>query len=287
MSGPAPSYVEPNPQAFYRMAYIARNLACGLYDLVLHEPCLSEYFYSNWPEAAGLTSGMGDLGTRFEALGDIAAKELAGKPLDAEDIYQITNCLGLAECMNVESNYSRPQGEMPKVPVIAAVSGAGGEVLEVGVGNVDRIYVAVPLEGSTEIAQGGVFSYYEFSQPRDQRLTDEEWRARLSSGEITLPSWAANFVLPGGSPTESLFFRMGDVYYITDAGDKLNVRDQPSTDGKIITTLSPDVYVEIVDGPVQANGYTWWKFKIYDWSSSEEKTGWAVENQEWYERSIP
>jgi hypothetical protein len=38
-------------------------------------------------------------------------------------------------------------------------------------------------------------------------------------------------------------------------------------------------YVEIIDGPVIADGYTWWKF-IYIGGE-----GWAVEHQEWYVRS--
>ena len=68
--------------------------------------------------------------------------------------------------------------EQLEVPLVAAVSGAQDSVLEAATGYVDRIYVVVPLEGGLEVAQGGVFSYYEFIQPRDQRLTDDEWRDR-------------------------------------------------------------------------------------------------------------
>jgi hypothetical protein len=49
--------------------------------------------------------------------------------------------------------------------------------------------------------------------------------------------------------------------------------------------LKSQDYVEIIDGPVQANGYTWWKFKINDFSGDTAPTGWAVENQDWYARS--
>ena len=285
MSSPAPSYVESNPQAFYRMAYLARMLSCGLQNLVLHEPCDLDNTGFGLMDASGYIFGMGGLGNRFQTLGDIAAKELAGAPLDEDDNSAITDCLGMIECLNTDTGYNRPNSEMPKVPVVAAVSGAEDRVLEVGVGNVDRIYVAIPLESKWEIAQGGVFSYYEFSQPRDQRLTDEEWRDQLASGDIELPTWASNFVLPGGESREALFFRTGDIYIITKAGDQLNVREQPSTSSTVITQLKTGDYAEIVDGPVQANGYTWWKFKLYDGSSGAETTGWAVENQEWYVRS--
>jgi hypothetical protein len=281
MSEPAPSYVEPNPQAFYRMAYMARALACGLQNLVRHEPCDPNNGFE-YTDVAGYITSMGRLAERFQTLGDIAAKELAGTPLDEDERDIITDCLGMTECLNVDSPYNRPNGEMPKVPVIAAVSGAQDKVLEAGVGNVDRIYVVVPLEDKWEIAQGGVFSYYEFPQPRDQRLTDEEWRSKLASNNVQLPAWAANFVLPGGQPKEVLFFRVGDVYIITEAGDKLNVRSEPSTKGRILTQFKTGDYVEIADGPVQADGYTWWKFKL---GLSESEAGWAVESQEWYARS--
>lgn len=280
MSVPAPSFVEPNPQAFYRMAYMARTLATGLENRIRFDSNSSGSM-----SASDYIFGMSGLADRLETLGAITAKELAGTPLDEDDNSAITDCLGMIECMNTKTDYNRPNSEMPKVPVIAAVSGAQDQVLEVGVGNVDRIYVVVPLEGRREIAQGGIFSYYEFLQPRDQRLTDEDWRSKLAGSGIELPIWASNFVLAGGKPREALFFRIGDIYIITEAGDQLNVRDQPSTSGAVITQLKTEDYVEIVDGPVQANGYTWWKFKLYDWTSNVETTGWAVENQEWYVRS--
>ena len=210
-------------------------------------------------------------------------KELAGEPLSLDDNYVITSCLGLTECMNLIANYSIPAGEMPKVPVIAAVSGAGESVLEVGVGNVDRIYVVVPLEGKWQIAQGGVFSYYEFIQPRSQRLTDDEWRDKLADGDVELPVWAAEFMLPGGEPIEWLYFRIGDVYYISDEGDKLNMRDDPSLDGAVLQQLTTGNYIQILDGPVAADGDTWWNIQCL--GCGDDTPGWVVENQEWFLRS--
>jgi hypothetical protein len=144
---------------------------------------------------------------------------------------------------------------------------AEDKVLEVGIGNVDRIYVVAHLEDKWEIAQGGIFSYYEFDQPRNQRLTDDVWRAKLDYSEVEMPVWASNFVMMGGKPKEVLFFRVGDIYVITEAGDALNVRDQPSLNGSVVVQLNTNGYVEIVDGPVQADGYTWWKVELFNWGS--------------------
>ncbi|MCJ7433819.1 MAG: DUF3160 domain-containing protein [Anaerolineales bacterium] len=281
MSAPGPSYVEPNPVAFYRMAYMSRALGSGLEQrLFLYSP--SEEDLGSGLSVDQYVSNMYSLGDKFEAFGDIAAKELAGEPLTEDENWIITDCLGMIECMNQESPYNLPAGEMPKPPIIAAVSGAQDKVLEVGIGWVDRLYVVLPLEDQMQVAQGGVFSYYEFLQPRDQRLTDEEWREKLSGGQApSLPAWAANFVLPGGEPTEWLAFRVGDVYIITESGDELNVRESASTQSAVLRVLQFDDYIEITDGPVMADGYIWWQVA----EPSGKTLGWAVEDQDWYERS--
>lgn len=284
-SDPALSYVEANPEAFYRMAYMARTLSCGLQGLVLHWPCELGGGYMS-TDMEGYIAGMGSLGKRLEKLGDIAVKELADEPITDEENNLITECLGMIECLNKDTPYSMANSEMPKVPVIAAVSGADNNVLEVGVGNVDRIYAVVPLEGKWEIAQGGVFSYYEFEQPRNQRLTDDEWREKLAKGDVELPAWASNFVLPGGEPTRALFFRIGDIYIVTEDGGNVNFREEPSFSGTVLRTLHTDDYLTILDGPVQADDYTWWKYEIlYSQSSGEPTIGWVVEDRDWFERS--
>ena len=175
--------------------------------------------------------------------------------------------------------------EMPPVPVIAAVAGAGERILQVGVGEVNRIYVVVPIDGDLYIAQGGIFSYYEFPQPRDERMTDESWQRLLASDTTpALPSWADQFVLSGGEPVNYLAFRIGDVYRIPQAGAKLNMRAEPTRNASVVRQLQEGEYVQIVDGPVEAEGFIWWKIAV-DLYAAEPVEGWAVENQEWYERA--
>jgi hypothetical protein len=55
-------------------------------------------------------------------------------------------------------------------------TGAGGDaILEAATGAVDRIFVLIPgSDAKLQLAQGGVYSYYEFLQPRAGRLTDME-----------------------------------------------------------------------------------------------------------------
>jgi len=68
-------------------------------------------------------------------------------------------------------------------------------VLEEGTGKISEIYVVVPVDGKLKIAKGGVFSYYEFTHPMSDRLTDKKWREILNSEQAPkLPEWTDDFV---------------------------------------------------------------------------------------------
>jgi hypothetical protein len=284
LSGPAPGYVEPNPVAFYRLASLAQTLAQGLEARGMSGSGDLSWSSSEGPPAPGLSElvdGMGTLGEQLQALGDISAKELVGEPLSTEDYATIQAPLGLAERLATMFGQTLMLERIPEVPIVAAVAGGGDQVLEVGTGYVDRILVVVPIGDRSYVAQGGIFSYYEFPVGRDERLTDDEWRERLA-GEPPppLPAWSANFVLEDGSTIDWLAFRVGEVYAITEEGQDLNFRQAPSLSGTVLKKLPRYEYVEIVGGPVEEDGRTWWNLRL----CSTDQTGWAVEDQDWYER---
>lgn len=63
------------------------------------------------------------------------------------------------------------------------------EVLHVGVGDVDELWVVVPRAGKQVLMRGGVFSYYEFT--RAERLTDEQFMEELvATPPPPRPIWA-------------------------------------------------------------------------------------------------
>jgi hypothetical protein len=288
MSGPAPAYVEPNPDVFFRLAYAAQSLCDGLKTRA--DDLLMGVTIKNSNPDLGLGfifqhSHLCALAAKLEQFGQIAVKENQGTALDGQDFETIQTCLELKECLD-RGAYTEGAPKPDPIPVIAAVSGFDNEVLEAGVGQLNRIYAAVPLEGKLQIAQGGVFSYYEFIQPRSDRLTDEAWRDRLAANPPPAPDWVSKFRLPGGKPTAALAFRVGDVYILTAAGytPPLNLRAAPGKSSAVVEKLDSENYLTIIDGPtVNADGI-WWKVSLgYEGTTQ----GWVLENQDWYVRSHP
>jgi uncharacterized protein YraI len=61
--------------------------------------------------------------------------------------------------------------------------------------------------------------------------------------------------------------------------DGVNMRDDPGTDGEVITQLDSGIQLEIIDGPEEADGYTWWMGVVLnDDSIDEGVSGWVVED---------
>ena len=61
------------------------------------------------------------------------------------------------------------------------------QVLEVGVGRVYSVLVPMQQDGNAVLASGPIFSYYEFAQPMNARLTDGEWQQKLAAGQTPMP----------------------------------------------------------------------------------------------------
>jgi hypothetical protein len=187
---PPRHWVEPDPVAFGRLAALARMMRDGLagaglmlagdYDTEEGDPW-NEDETTRW--AADYLIDMLD---RFTRLAD---DELAALPISADDnkwLSEIGGAIGwLLEAVN--------RGEIEATPIIADIflDPFADEVLEVGTGPLETIHVIVPDdEGNFQVATGAVYSYYQFWGPRSERLTDEEWRDRIVTGDLPeRPSW--------------------------------------------------------------------------------------------------
>jgi hypothetical protein len=275
---------------FYRLAYLAQALVKGLEEHSPLPPQLEDPVIGPLTLDA-LLNGMAKLGDTFQQLGQIAANELAGQlPTSEDERALIQGCLGPVECYVLQAQSYGQAANMPPVPLVSAVAGAGDQaILEAATGYVDRIYVTIPTgasDGTFQLAQGGIFSYYEFQRPRSDPLTDARWRDQITQEPADSPAWTANFLLPIGKgfPAGVMAIRIGDVYKITPIGGDppLSLRTSPSRSVPAVTQLRTGDYFEIVDGPLKAEGLTWWKVKDI---SYYDAIGWVAENQTWYERA--
>ncbi|MFO7651375.1 MAG: DUF3160 domain-containing protein, partial [bacterium] len=69
-----------------------------------------------------------------------------------------------------------------------------GRVLEVAVGDPMKLYAVVPCWGRQYLAVGACYSFYEFTKPMGERMTDAEWQAL--SPRPPMPVWTRSFVAP-------------------------------------------------------------------------------------------
>jgi hypothetical protein len=155
------------------------------------------------------------------ALQQMSEKQLRGEPLTEKEHSRIRFYGGELEHLTMAAADTGDGGpgsigymdDEPQAAVIADVATDpagpdGPRVLEVGVGRIDEIHVIVPVvedDGTftLQVAKGGVFSYYEFPWPADDRLTDEAWRQMLDAGQAPpRPVWTSSFSAADGEYAE-------------------------------------------------------------------------------------
>ncbi|MFW6161010.1 MAG: DUF3160 domain-containing protein, partial [Acidobacteriota bacterium] len=70
------------------------------------------------------------------------------------------------------------------------------QVLEEGVGSPFEIFIIIEDAKGYRLCRGGVFSYYEFKYPLDDRLTDEKWQEMGKEGtRPAQPPWTKSFIV--------------------------------------------------------------------------------------------
>lgn len=179
----AKGYVEPQPEVYARLAALARQMRTGLEGRGLLD---AEY-----------RDKLERLESLLLSLKTMAEKELAGQALSEEEYELIRNIGGILEGITTFSVKVKEEITSEADERMAIVADVHTDVntrlvLEEGVGDAFLIYVIAPVEGQLVATQGGAFSYYEFTQPMDDRLTDEAWQAMEPKPE--LPVWTESFI---------------------------------------------------------------------------------------------
>lgn len=114
-------------------------------------------------------------------------------------------------------NWSRVEGPDKSIAVVADiytrnVSGCPKNgILHVATGNANNIYVVVEIGGYLYLTKGATFSYYEFIQPLDTRLTDEEWQKMLEDKKAPpISDWMKGLIIDKEPKTdERIFYSSG------------------------------------------------------------------------------
>jgi hypothetical protein len=208
---PPKGYVEPVPHFYARLSALTAMTRQGLGDRGL---LVDQDNYS--------LQRLEELARAFQTM---AEKELRGEPLTAEEYSIIRFYGGELEHLTMAAA-DTPEGEpggqayMEEEPQAAVIADVATDpyptpiVLEEAVGRVNEIHVVVPVVGEDgtiylQVAKGGVFSYYEFPWPADDRLTDEKWQQMLDQGQAPPPpEWIRSFFTTEGEYselTEALF----------------------------------------------------------------------------------
>ncbi|HOT98097.1 MAG TPA: DUF3160 domain-containing protein [bacterium] len=196
-------YVEPNPHFFGRIASLADFLTKGLMSRNL--------LFEEFSETLNLFT---ETALKFKT---VAEKELSSQPLSGQEyslIFEFGKVLYRIVTFNRGGTagpyYDAKQSGLEPMPVVADVHTdvESGTVLEEGVGYPFAVYVICNIEGVPVLTRGAGYSYYEFTQPMTDRLSDERWREQLTSTAPPQPvAWSSSFSadLPAHNPMPTFY----------------------------------------------------------------------------------
>ena len=190
-------YVEPEPVVYARFVELADRTAEGL----------KRYGMLNSIEEENLTRLSQIAGQMLE----ISKKELREEVLTDEEYEFIRNYGGNIEHFWYEAAKAASGGEegvevqeFPAALVVDIATNPNGEVLEAATDVPSFICVIVKVDGKLKIARGSVYSFYQFSWPMEDRLTDTKWRQMMGVMEgddgtynlekpVQKPAWTESY----------------------------------------------------------------------------------------------
>jgi hypothetical protein len=183
---PVVGYVEPVPEFYARLLALTKMTNQGFKDLIPQEEL----------ENLMIEAGLSKFAEILSKLLDISQKELENTPLNDNEYSFIENFGSISEELIRTVSGGEVDPEVFKTILVADVHTDGNteKVLEEGVGYIKTAVIAYRLpEGHILIGVGPTFSYYEFKQPMEDRLTDEGWRKILDFNPPPEPEWTNSF----------------------------------------------------------------------------------------------
>ncbi|MGN1276835.1 MAG: DUF3160 domain-containing protein [Floccifex sp.] len=179
-------YVECEPEVFGNIKNLTNSMINGL-----------ETFNALSSEDKEYLEYLAQLAEKLQV---IATKELKGE-LPTDEEFDLIRSYGdqlehlwTRTVDDGTKDYYRSM-DHPSALITDIATDPNGSCLEIATGKPSIIYVAVNFDGETRICMGTVYSYYEFTQPISNRLTDEEWRSMLDNydNKPQHPSWTTYY----------------------------------------------------------------------------------------------
>ena len=192
-------YVEPEPLVYAHLASLSAEAA----EMLVYVGVSSE-------ELGVLERNLIRLSQISDTLLEISKKELLDETLTDEEYDFIRNYGGYIEHFWIDVTRDESGGEYvatqecPAAIVADIATDASGQVLEVGTDDPSLIRVIVKVDGKLKVAQGSVYSFYQFTWPMDDRLTDSKWHQMIGikpnadgnfepDESITKPEWTESY----------------------------------------------------------------------------------------------
>jgi len=168
------AYLEPNPEAYRRLSSLLSDLS-------------KSQAFSIPDYLSGKYKAFSEL---LDKLAIISEKELKGSLPDRKDTDFLWN---LSDVLKNELRL--PQEIEDKVglytksdmPLAADVHTRMPHVLTEAVGFPAKIIAVITVGNQPRLFFGGIYSYYEFKVPYENRLTDEKWKEELKAGKSDKP----------------------------------------------------------------------------------------------------
>jgi hypothetical protein len=174
-------FVEPAPQVYSRLAAMFRDLRTTLDGLGL--------------AVEGIPQKLEEFEAVLLRLEDISVREIAGEALGDDDqafIGRFGDTLGSLARFPPELMRRVSSATDARMDIVVDVhtDPNTGQVLEEAIGAPADIYVIVRDGRVDRLCRGGIFTYYEFKHPLNDRLTDEKWQEMgRSKTRPARPDW--------------------------------------------------------------------------------------------------
>lgn len=191
-------FVEPYPEFYAKLGFFAQRAGTLLGNAEFIDSGKRkhyEQFFGNMEEI-------------MERLETMAEKELAATPFSSSEQKWLETLIRRKDGSGygatpvysgwyVDLFYGGQKAAIEWDPTVADVhtDPNSRQVLEVGVGRVDTLFMAVDSEDDVTMYAGPTFSYYQFHQPASDRMTDEQWKQAIQNGKAPArPDWTKSFL---------------------------------------------------------------------------------------------